>query len=122
MEFSWGIFFLIIVICIQIILLFCLCTGRITIFTFIDPSRTINNNTRNNTHIANVGLAMASNEERAYEVMMSLDVDYALVVFGGKIGYSSDDINKFLWMVRISGGIYPGTWSGSLPCTPINNE
>ena len=48
MEFSWGIFFLIIVICIQIILLFCLCTGRITIFTFIDPSRTINNNTRNN--------------------------------------------------------------------------
>jgi dolichyl-diphosphooligosaccharide---protein glycosyltransferase len=34
-------------------------------------------------------------------------IDYLLVVFGGMIGYSSDDINKFLWMVRISGGVYP---------------
>ena len=23
------------------------------------------------------------------------------------IGYSGDDINKFLWMVRIGGGVYP---------------
>jgi len=30
-----------------------------------------------------------------------------LVIFGGMIGYSSDDINKMLWMVRISGGVYP---------------
>lgn len=30
-----------------------------------------------------------------------------LVVFGGMVGFSSDDINKFLWMVRISGGVYP---------------
>jgi dolichyl-diphosphooligosaccharide---protein glycosyltransferase len=67
----------------------------------------VDNNTRNNTHIATVGLCMASTEERAYPVMQSLDVDYVLVVFGGKIGYSSDDINKFLWMVRISGGIFP---------------
>ena len=29
------------------------------------------------------------------------------MVFGGMIGYSSDDINKFLWMVRIGGGVYP---------------
>jgi hypothetical protein len=29
----------------------------------------------------------------------SLDVKYVFVVFGGLIGYSSDDINKFLWMV-----------------------
>jgi len=29
----------------------------------------------------------------------SLDVDYVFVVFGGLIGYSGDDINKFLWMV-----------------------
>lgn len=29
----------------------------------------------------------------------SLDVEYVFVVFGGLIGYSSDDINKFLWMV-----------------------
>ena len=67
----------------------------------------VDNNTRNNTHIATVGLCMASTEERAYPVMQALDVDYVLVVFGGKIGYSSDDINKFLWMVRIGGGIFP---------------
>lgn len=67
----------------------------------------VDNNTRNNTHIATVGLCMASSEERAWPIMEALDVDYLLVVFGGKIGYSSDDINKFLWMVRISGGIYP---------------
>jgi hypothetical protein len=28
-------------------------------------------------------------------------VDYVLVVFGGVVGYPSDDINKFLWMVRV---------------------
>jgi len=67
----------------------------------------VDNNTRNNTHIATVGLCMASSEERAYPVMRALDVDYVLVIFGGKVGYSSDDINKFLWMVRISGGIFP---------------
>jgi dolichyl-diphosphooligosaccharide--protein glycosyltransferase len=67
----------------------------------------VDNNTRNNTHIATVGLALASNEERAYEVMRHYDVDYVLVVFGGKVGYSSDDINKFLWMVRIASGVHP---------------
>uniref|UniRef100_A0A183AY67 Dolichyl-diphosphooligosaccharide--protein glycotransferase n=1 Tax=Echinostoma caproni TaxID=27848 RepID=A0A183AY67_9TREM len=36
-----------------------------------------------------------------------LDVDYVLVIFGGYIGYSGDDINKFLWMVRIGGGEHP---------------
>ena len=34
-------------------------------------------------------------------------MDYVLVIFGGYIGYSSDDINKFLWMVRIGGGEHP---------------
>ena len=29
------------------------------------------------------------------------------VLFLFQVGYSSDDINKFLWMVRISGGIFP---------------
>ena len=32
--------------------------------------------------------------------MTELDVDYVLVIFGGVIGYSGDDINKFLWMVN----------------------
>ena len=30
-----------------------------------------------------------------------------LVIFGGMIGYSGDDINKFLWMVRIAEGEHP---------------
>ncbi|ETO29595.1 hypothetical protein RFI_07523 [Reticulomyxa filosa] len=67
----------------------------------------VDNNTRNNTHIATVGLTMASTEEDAYPILRRLDVKYVVVVFGGLIGYSSDDINKFLWMVRISGGVFP---------------
>ena len=67
----------------------------------------VDNNTRNNTHIATVGLTMASREEAAYPILRRLDVKYVVVIFGGMIGYSSDDINKFLWMVRISGGVFP---------------
>lgn len=67
----------------------------------------VDNNTWNNSHIALVGLAMASEEDKAYEIMQSLDIDYVLVVFGGVIGYSGDDINKFLWMVRIGEGEHP---------------
>lgn len=37
----------------------------------------------------------------------SLDVDYVLVIFGGVTGYSSDDVNKFLWPVRIGSGVFP---------------
>ncbi|KAH9636439.1 hypothetical protein HF086_006254 [Spodoptera exigua] len=51
--------------------------------------------------------AMASNESAAYEIMTMLDVDYVLVIFGGAIGYSGDDINKFIWMVRIAEGEHP---------------
>lgn len=40
-------------------------------------------------------------------VAKSLDVDYVLVIFGGVTGYSSDDINKFLWPVRIGSGVFP---------------
>jgi hypothetical protein len=54
-----------------------------------------------------VGKAMSSNESAAYEIMRSLDVDYVLAIFGGVIGYSGDDINKFLWMVRIAEGEHP---------------
>lgn len=50
----------------------------------------VDNNTWNNTHISRVGQAMASTEEKAYEIMRELDVDYVLVIFGGVIGYSSD--------------------------------
>ena len=90
----------------------------------------VDNNTWNNTHIATVGTAMSSPEKAAWEIFNSLDVKYVLVVFGGRyssvakvifrdkgqpsevcltglIGYPSDDINKFLWMVRIGGGVFP---------------
>ena len=50
---------------------------------------------------------MSSNESAAYQIMRSLDVDYVLIIFGGVIGYSGDDINKFLWMVRIAEGEHP---------------
>ena len=35
-------------------------------------------------------------------------MDYVLVIFGGISGYSSDDINKFLWMIRIGGSTPEG--------------
>ncbi|KAI6173511.1 Dolichyl-diphosphooligosaccharide--protein glycotransferase [Aphelenchoides besseyi] len=68
----------------------------------------VDNNTWNNTQISRVGQAMASNESHAYEIMREFDVDYVLVIFGGLTGYSSDDINKFLWMVRIGGSTPEG--------------
>jgi len=71
-----------------------------------DRTVLVDNNTWNNTHIATVGRAMASPEEKAWVQFRKLDVDYVFVIFGGLVGYSSDDINKFLWMVRIGGGVY----------------
>jgi dolichyl-diphosphooligosaccharide--protein glycosyltransferase len=67
----------------------------------------VDNNTWNNTHISTVGTAFASNESVAIGIMRQLDVDYVLVIFGGLTGYASDDINKFLWMVRIGGSTRP---------------
>lgn len=51
--------------------------------------------------------AMATTEEEAYPIMLKLDADYVLVIFGGMVGYSGDDINKFMWMIRIAGGVWP---------------
>lgn len=72
-----------------------------------DRPTLVDNNTWNNTHIATVGKAMSSSEEVAYPILKKHDVDYVLVIFGGLLGYSGDDINKFLWMVRISQGEWP---------------
>jgi dolichyl-diphosphooligosaccharide--protein glycosyltransferase len=71
-----------------------------------DRTVLVDNNTWNNTHIATVGRAMSLPEKQAWDEFRKLDVDYVLVIFGGVIGYSSDDINKFLWMVRIGGGVF----------------
>lgn len=72
-----------------------------------DKVTLVDNNTWNNTHIATVGKAMSTGEETAYPILKKHDVDYVLVVFGGLLGYSGDDLNKFLWMVRIAEGIWP---------------
>jgi dolichyl-diphosphooligosaccharide--protein glycosyltransferase len=55
----------------------------------------VDNNTWNNTHISRVGQAMALSEEKAYEIMRELDVNYVLVIFGGLTGYSSDGETGF---------------------------
>lgn len=72
-----------------------------------DRTTLVDNNTWNNTHIATVGKAMCSPEDVSYEILKKHDVDYVLVIFGGLLGYSGDDINKYLWMVRIAEGIWP---------------
>jgi dolichyl-diphosphooligosaccharide--protein glycosyltransferase len=50
---------------------------------------------------------MSSREEVAFPTLKKHDVDYVLVMFGGLIGFSGDDINKFLWMIRIAQGVWP---------------
>jgi dolichyl-diphosphooligosaccharide--protein glycosyltransferase len=72
-----------------------------------DRTTLVDNNTWNNTHIATVGKAMCSNEDVAYKVLRQHDVDYVLIIFGGFLGFSGDDLNKFLWMIRIAEGIWP---------------
>ncbi|GAA6027587.1 hypothetical protein JCM8097_007937 [Rhodosporidiobolus ruineniae] len=74
---------------------------------FSNRTTLVDNNTWNNTHIATVGKIMSVREEVAYPLLRQHDVDYVLVIFGGLLGFSGDDINKFLWMVRISEGIWP---------------
>ena len=72
-----------------------------------DRPTLVDNNTWNNTHIATVGKAMSSSEDKAYPILRQHDVDYVLVIFGSLIGFSGDDLNKFLWMVRIAQGVWP---------------
>jgi dolichyl-diphosphooligosaccharide--protein glycosyltransferase len=54
----------------------------------------VDNNTWNNSHIAQVGKAMSGTEEVAIKIMRNLDVDYVLVIFGGLTGYASDDVRE----------------------------
>jgi dolichyl-diphosphooligosaccharide--protein glycosyltransferase len=61
---------------------------------------------------------MSSSEEVAYPILRKHDVEYVLVIFGALIGYSGDDINKFLWMVRIAQGVWPDEIQESSYFTP----
>lgn len=54
-------------------------------------------------------IAMSSLEHIPYRIARKLDVKYVLVIFGGAIGYSSDDINKFQWMDSILQWGRPGS-------------
>jgi len=49
----------------------------------------------------------ASDEDEAFEICKKLDVDYVLLMFGGATEFSGDDINKFYWILRITGDVYP---------------
>jgi dolichyl-diphosphooligosaccharide--protein glycosyltransferase len=67
----------------------------------------VDNNTWNTTHIATVGATLATEEEESYRICKMLDADYVLLIFGGFSAYSGDDINKFIWIIRITAGYYP---------------
>jgi dolichyl-diphosphooligosaccharide--protein glycosyltransferase len=56
--------------------------------------------TWNTTHIAAVGRVLVLPEEEARHELHRLGATYVLVVFGGKVAYSNDDLAKLTWMVR----------------------
>ncbi|CAG5112278.1 Oidioi.mRNA.OKI2018_I69.chr2.g6508.t1.cds [Oikopleura dioica] len=60
------------------------------------------NSAWNKTSIAEIGKAFASGEEQGWSKLRHLGADYVYVQFGGQVGYSKDDINKFLWMLRLA--------------------
>lgn len=74
---------------------------------FSDRTTIVDNNTWNNTHIATVGKVMSCGESVSYKTMRQLDANYVLVIAGAASGYSGDDVNKFLWMIKIAAGVYP---------------
>lgn len=74
---------------------------------FSNRTTIVDNNTWNFTHIAYVGRVLASSEDDAYDILENLDVDYVMVQFGGRTGFGGDDINKFLWIVRIVNNAFP---------------
>ena len=67
----------------------------------------VDNNTWNTTHIATVGAVFTNEEEESFRLCKMLDANYVLVIFGGFSSYSGDDINKFIWIIRITSGYYP---------------
>uniref|UniRef100_A0A146LBT2 Dolichyl-diphosphooligosaccharide--protein glycosyltransferase subunit STT3B n=1 Tax=Lygus hesperus TaxID=30085 RepID=A0A146LBT2_LYGHE len=67
----------------------------------------VDNNTNDYFQIATVGLVLASTEKRAYQILQMWDTDYVLIFQSSMFSFGADDINKFLWMVRICNGYYP---------------
>ncbi len=58
--------------------------------------------------VAQVAKAFTGSEAAAVPILRSLDVDYVLITFGGVAAYGADDINKFVWMIRIANSAFPG--------------
>eukprot|EP00730_Choanoeca_flexa_P020363 TRINITY_DN9950_c0_g1_i1.p1 TRINITY_DN9950_c0_g1~~TRINITY_DN9950_c0_g1_i1.p1 ORF type:complete len:567 (+),score=112.42 TRINITY_DN9950_c0_g1_i1:105-1703(+) len=52
------------------------------------------------TVVSNIAQIMISNEANAATRLRQLGVTHVVVTFGGVIGSTSDDIGKFLWMLR----------------------
>ncbi|SCO72652.1 dolichyl-diphosphooligosaccharide--protein glycosyltransferase subunit STT3, putative [Plasmodium vivax] len=62
----------------------------------------VDNNTWSTAHIATVGLILSANEKQAYDYVKEMDANYVLVSYGGYSKNSSDDLNKFLWILKIT--------------------
>jgi len=80
------------------------------IATMADRATVVDNAAWNSTHIAQVGQIFAGSESESYGRIMALDADYVLVTFGGMVSWGKDDINKFLWMLRIAKTIPGGNY------------
>ena len=52
----------------------------------------VDNNMCSNSHVALVGKAMSSTEEKVYVIMRMINVDYVLLIFRGHISCHGDDI------------------------------
>lgn len=59
--------------------------------------------TRSTYWIGLIGAALASDEATAWRICRELNIDYMMVLYGGMSGYSGDDLNKFIWPIRIAG-------------------
>ena len=59
--------------------------------------------------------AMSSPEEKAYEIMRELDVNYVLVIFGGLTGYASDGNSLSLHCSQLGHHIHVTHGSVSVP-------
>lgn len=66
----------------------------------------VDNNTNDYKHISLIGRVLAYPEHKAYKELINLDADYIMVLFGGKVNYSSDDVNKAYWIFKITSGFH----------------
>ena len=67
--------------------------------------------------------AMSSTEDKAYEIMRELDVNYVLVIFGGLTGYSSDGQCVCVCVcVCVWSFLFRFSWNASYMQTPRHKQ